>query len=238
MTVFLVFCAVLIAAALAILVPPLLRGARGTAFAVALLVPLVSVALYFQLGDPRVFDPAIQSVTAAMQDARQSGMPPMEQAIAAGAVEDFAEVNELRQAEGGKPFANPRNAAAGSLRQKNPEDVRRRRLRMIAHGIGAREGFRPTSQHEAYTALAAWGLPVSPYTEQVHSADEVVEKVRAGSVRELARELGGRGLEDEEAFVETVERYNDAARAFAESGFRRMTPPMCKDAWTDKPSSS
>lgn len=94
------------------------------------------------------------------------------------AVEDFAEVNELRQAEGGKPFANPRNAAAGSLRQKNPEDVRRRRLRMIAHGIGAREGFRPTSQHEAYTALAAWGLPVSPYTEQVHSADEVVEKVR------------------------------------------------------------
>lgn len=82
MTVFLIFCAVLIAAALAILVPPLLRGARGTAFAVALLVPLVSVALYFQLGDPRVFDPAIQSVTAAMQDARQSGMPPMEQAIA------------------------------------------------------------------------------------------------------------------------------------------------------------
>ncbi|AGF72272.1 NAD-dependent DNA ligase LigA [Corynebacterium halotolerans YIM 70093 = DSM 44683] len=93
------------------------------------------------------------------------------------AIEDFAEVNELRQAEGGKPFANPRNAAAGSLRQKNPEDVRRRRLRMIAHGIGAREGFTPDSQHDAYRALAAWGLPVSPYTEQVHSAGEVVERV-------------------------------------------------------------
>ena len=94
------------------------------------------------------------------------------------ALEDFGEVNELRQAEGGKPFANPRNAAAGSLRQKNPEDVRKRRLRMISHGIGAREGFSPASQHDAYTALAAWGLPVSPYTEQVHSVEEVVAKVR------------------------------------------------------------
>ena len=94
------------------------------------------------------------------------------------ALEDFGEVNELRQAEGGKPFANPRNAAAGSLRQKNPEDVRKRRLRMISHGIGAREGFSPLSQHDAYTALAAWGLPVSPYTEQVHSAQEVLDKVR------------------------------------------------------------
>lgn len=94
------------------------------------------------------------------------------------ALEDFGEVNELRQAEGGKPFANPRNAAAGSLRQKNPEDVRKRRLRMISHGIGAREGFSPASQHDAYRALAAWGLPVSPYTEQVHSAEEVVAKVR------------------------------------------------------------
>ena len=109
------------------------------------------------------------------------------------AVEDFDEVNELRQAEGGKPFANPRNAAAGSLRQKNPEDVRKRRLRMIAHGIGAREGFTPASQHEAYTALAGWGLPVSPYTEQVHSADEVVEKVRhwAEHRHDAAHEMDG-----------------------------------------------
>ncbi|RNE48666.1 NAD-dependent DNA ligase LigA [Corynebacterium alimapuense] len=93
------------------------------------------------------------------------------------AVEDFAEVNQLRQEAGGKPFANPRNAAAGSLRQKNPEDVRPRRLRMITHGVGAREGFSPDSQFAAYQALAAWGLPVSPYTEQVHSAREVREKV-------------------------------------------------------------
>ena len=109
------------------------------------------------------------------------------------ALDDFAEVNELRQAEGGKPFANPRNAAAGSLRQKNPEDVRKRRLRMIAHGIGAREGFAPATQHEAYTALAAWGLPVSPYTEQVHSADKVVDKVTywADHRHDAAHEMDG-----------------------------------------------
>jgi len=109
------------------------------------------------------------------------------------AIEDFDEVNDLRQQEGGRPFANPRNAAAGSLRQKNPEDVRKRRLRMIAHGIGAREGFAPVSQYDAYTALAAWGLPVSPYTAQVHSVEEVVEKVRywAEHRHDAAHEMDG-----------------------------------------------
>lgn len=94
------------------------------------------------------------------------------------AVEDFSEVNALRIASGGKPFANPRNAAAGSLRQKNVEDVRNRRLRMICHGIGAREGFAPGSQYEAYQALRRWGLPVSPYTRLVHSPEEVYAQVR------------------------------------------------------------
>lgn len=93
------------------------------------------------------------------------------------AVEDFAAVNEQRQLEGGKPFANPRNAAAGSLRQKDVEAVRKRRLRMICHGIGFTEGFAPDSQYHAYEALSAWGLPVSQYTQKVHSAKEVQERV-------------------------------------------------------------
>ncbi|WP_293952211.1 NAD-dependent DNA ligase LigA [uncultured Corynebacterium sp.] len=93
------------------------------------------------------------------------------------AIEDFSEVNAQRIEDGGKPFANPRNAAAGSLRQKNTEAVKKRRLRMISHGIGYSEGFAPTSQHDAYLALAAWGLPTSQYTEAVDTADGVVEKV-------------------------------------------------------------
>ncbi|MGP6173393.1 NAD-dependent DNA ligase LigA [Corynebacterium sp. A21] len=93
------------------------------------------------------------------------------------AIEDFAEVNERRINDGGKPFANPRNAAAGSLRQKNTEDVKKRRLRMICHGLGATTGFTPESQWEVYRALAAWGLPVSPYTEAVESVAAIQEKV-------------------------------------------------------------
>lgn len=92
-------------------------------------------------------------------------------------VEDFPEVNAQRIADGGKPFANPRNAAAGSLRQKNVDDVKKRRLRMISHGLGYTEGFSPVSQHDAYLALAAWGLPTSPYTEAVTDPEEVVKRV-------------------------------------------------------------
>ena len=91
--------------------------------------------------------------------------------------EDFPELNELRQKEGGKPFANPRNTAAGGLRQKNPEDVKKRKLRMICHGIGARAGFTPETQWEAYEKLAEWGLPVSEYTRRAETADEVIEAV-------------------------------------------------------------
>lgn len=91
--------------------------------------------------------------------------------------EDFEEVNAERTAGAKAPFANPRNAAAGGLRMKDPAEVKKRRLRMVCHGIGAREGFAPTSQFDAYTALAAWGLPVSPYTERVTSTAQVQAKV-------------------------------------------------------------
>lgn len=91
--------------------------------------------------------------------------------------EDFEDINAERVAAGKDPFANPRNSAAGGLRMKDPADVKKRRLRMVCHGIGAREGFTPASQHDAYLALEAWGLPVSPYTERVTSAKEVQEKV-------------------------------------------------------------
>ncbi|MDY3128017.1 MAG: NAD-dependent DNA ligase LigA, partial [Corynebacterium sp.] len=91
--------------------------------------------------------------------------------------EDFSDLNAARVEEGKPAFANPRNSAAGGLRMKNPADVKKRKLRLVAHGIGAREGFTPESQLEAYEAIAAWGLPVSPYTERVSSAKEVQEKV-------------------------------------------------------------
>lgn len=93
------------------------------------------------------------------------------------AIDDFPLVNEQRQLENKKPFANPRNAAAGSMRQKDPQAVKKRKLTLVCHGIGAAEGISFESQTEAYKALAAFGLPVSEYTTVVHSHEEVHEMV-------------------------------------------------------------
>ncbi|QDQ91987.1 NAD-dependent DNA ligase LigA [Rhodococcus sp. WB9] len=93
-------------------------------------------------------------------------------------LEDFAALNAALVEEGKAPFANPRNSAAGSLRQKNPAVTARRRLGMICHGLGRSEGFEPVSQYDAYTALAAWGLPVSTHIARVTGADAVVDRVQ------------------------------------------------------------
>ncbi len=78
-------------------------------------------------------------------------------------VEAFAELNASLVEAGKAPFANPRNAAAGSLRQKDPRVTATRPLRMLVHGIGARDGFPMDRQSQSYAALAGWGLPVSTH---------------------------------------------------------------------------
>jgi len=92
-------------------------------------------------------------------------------------VADFEELNAGLVAEGKPPFANPRNSAAGSLRQKNPAVTARRKLRMICHGLGHSEGFSPKTLHDAYRALKSWGLPVSEHTARVQGIDAVTEHV-------------------------------------------------------------
>jgi DNA ligase (NAD+) len=92
-------------------------------------------------------------------------------------VEAFAALNESLVAAGKAPFANPRNSAAGSLRQKDPRVTATRALSMVCHGLGLREGFEPTRQSEAYAALAAWGLPVSDRVKVVADLDGVQEYV-------------------------------------------------------------
>jgi DNA ligase (NAD+) len=92
-------------------------------------------------------------------------------------VADFEDLNAGLVAEGKAPFANPRNSAAGSLRQKNPAVTARRKLRMICHGLGRSEGFSPKTLHDAYRALKAWGLPVSDHTAKVKGIDAVTERI-------------------------------------------------------------
>ena len=91
--------------------------------------------------------------------------------------EAFEALN-VAMTEAGKPaFANPRNAAAGSLRQKDPRVTATRALGMVCHGIGARDGFEPTAQSEAYDALRAWGLPVSDQVKVLPTLAEVQQYI-------------------------------------------------------------
>ncbi|OFI38713.1 DNA ligase (NAD(+)) LigA [Arthrobacter sp. SW1] len=91
---------------------------------------------------------------------------------------DFAEFNEALIEAGKAPLANPRNAAAGSLRQKDPAETAKRPLRMFVHGIGAREGLAAASQSETYKLLAGWGMPVSPYLKVLDSFEEVLDFIK------------------------------------------------------------
>ncbi|MDP9824812.1 NAD-dependent DNA ligase LigA [Kineosporia succinea] len=86
----------------------------------------------------------------------------------------FAELNARLVEQGKPPFANPRNAAAGSLRMKDPRLTATRPLHMLVHGLGARTGFDITSQSQGYDLLKAWGLPTSETYRVVGSIDEVV----------------------------------------------------------------
>jgi DNA ligase (NAD+) len=85
----------------------------------------------------------------------------------------FADVNAGMVEQGKAPFANPRNAAAGSLRQKDPRVTASRPLRLVVHGFGARRGYEPERQSEAYQRLRDLGLPVSTRFEVVSDLDGV-----------------------------------------------------------------
>ncbi|MFC0508414.1 NAD-dependent DNA ligase LigA [Micromonospora costi] len=89
----------------------------------------------------------------------------------------FADLNAGLVEQGKAPFANPRNAAAGSLRQKDPRITASRPLRLVVHGIGARRGFRPAAQSESYAALKAWGLPTSDRWRVVPDLGGVAEYI-------------------------------------------------------------
>ncbi|MFD8271786.1 NAD-dependent DNA ligase LigA [Streptomyces flaveolus] len=91
-------------------------------------------------------------------------------------MEKFQGLNARLVEAGDKPFANPRNAAAGSLRQKDPRVTASRPLHMVVHGIGALEGYTGmTRLSQAYDLLATWGLPTSPHNRVVDGLDGVRE---------------------------------------------------------------
>ena len=100
--------------------------------------------------------------------------------------DDFKALNGEQEDAGRPPFANPRNAAAGSLRQKDPRITATRRLSFYAHGIGTLRGGsgRPAGSHdvvadqsEAYTLYSKWGVPVSPHNREVTSFAQILAMI-------------------------------------------------------------
>lgn len=87
----------------------------------------------------------------------------------------FNEFNDQQEELGKERFANPRNAAAGSLRQKDPRVTASRPLSMVVHGIGAKAGATFDSQSGAYELLKGWGLPTSSRYKVVAGRKEVEE---------------------------------------------------------------
>ena len=82
----------------------------------------------------------------------------------------FRGLNATRQEEGLEPFANPRNAAAGSLKLLNPREVAKRQLNLVCYGIA--EGFSPVkTQEEVHALLKKWGLPVAEADHMGHAKD-------------------------------------------------------------------
>lgn len=100
--------------------------------------------------------------------------------------DDFRDLNKSNAEDGKSPFANPRNAAAGSLRQKNPRITATRPLSFYAHGLGtlrwapgsANEGHDEVNdQSEAYALYEKWGIPVSSHNREVTTFDQILEMV-------------------------------------------------------------
>ena len=89
----------------------------------------------------------------------------------------FAELNASLEESGKALFANPRNTAAGSLRQKDPRVTAERPLGIVVHGVGALEGASFTSQSDAYQTLKKWGLPVSQQYQVFTKRSEVLDYI-------------------------------------------------------------
>ena len=92
---------------------------------------------------------------------------------------DFAALNAAQEAAGDKLFANPRNAAAGSLRQKDASVTASRPLRFLAHGWGAHSGLSADTQFAVMQAIAGWGVPVSPLLVRCATTEAMIAQYRA-----------------------------------------------------------
>jgi len=93
--------------------------------------------------------------------------------------EDFASLNERQESQGKPPFANPRNAAAGSVRQLDPNVTAERPLCFFAYTWGENDGFAPETQMQAIAAFKEWGFSVNDHMARCDTLDDVLGHYQA-----------------------------------------------------------
>ncbi len=126
----------------------------------------------------------------------------------------FEALNARQEARGQRLFANPRNAAAGSLRQLDPKMTAERPLRFFAHGWGEVSALPAETQSGVYKAMERWGFPLNPLMKLVSSVDDAIEVHRN-------IEQGRAGLDyDIDGIVYKLDRLNLQRRL----GFRSRSP--------------
>jgi len=106
---------------------------------------------------------------------------------------ELVRLNTQRKEEGLAPFANPRNATAGSLKLLDPRLCAQRRLRFVAHGLGEHRGLEAARYTEVLEGLKRWGIPVSPHVAVFEEIEGVIAHAQAweSKRRELDYQIDG-----------------------------------------------
>ena len=164
------------------------KGLQGVAYVAELKIDGLAVSLHYEdgtlvsggtRGDGRVGEevtPNLRAVSAIPLRLRGKNVPSRFEPR--GEVylrkSDFEKLNARREAAGLPVFANPRNAAAGGVRQLDPKLTAQRKLSFFAYAIGNVNELEIGSQFEALQQMKAWGLPVNPYVQRCKSIEEVI----------------------------------------------------------------
>ena len=144
---------------------------------------------------------------------------------------DFEALNERQEEAGGKIFANPRNAAAGSLRQKDPGITAARPLRFLAHGWGELSAPLADTQYEAMRRIEGFGIPVTDLLIRCNDLDEMlahyraIEKARADlpfDIDGVVYKVDRLDLQDRLGFVARAPRWGLAHKFPAEKAETRL----------------
>lgn len=136
---------------------------------------------------------------------------------------EFERINQELAAEGMEPYANPRNLAAGTLRQLDPKVVAGRKLSFYGYGIWGKGGEHLDAfpfRHDEYERMKAWGVPVNPHGKVIHSnkGSEALEKIEA--FRERAARMRDELPYEIDGIVVSV----DDSRLHAQAGFIGKAP--------------